>query len=65
MNGVDVARSFGTAVRPGIVLSLCLIGGVVIGKNFDKPVEGLAGGIATAAIINGLLNWNDVRSSVS
>ena len=60
---VDKFRSIGNALRPGLVLSVCAIGGVLIGREYDRPVEGLAGGIASAAIVNGLLNWNTARQT--
>jgi hypothetical protein len=60
----EIARNFGSAVRPGLILSVALVGGVFVGEKFDRPVYGLAGGFAVAAIVNGLFAWNDARSAV-
>jgi hypothetical protein len=47
-----------------LILSVALVGGVFVGEKFDRPVYGLAGGFAVAAIVNGLFAWNDARSAV-
>ena len=62
---LDQFRDFGNAVRPGIILSVCLIAGVMIGKRYDSPVEGLAGGFVVASLANGIINWNTARNNVS
>jgi len=62
---LDKFRDFGSAVRPALILTVCLVGGVAIGKYNDAPVEGLAGGLISAAIINGILNCNDSTQTVS
>lgn len=65
MNASDaasIARSFGSAIRPGLVLGAFLIGGVAIGQYYDKPIIGMAAGFTGAAVVNGLLAWNDARS---
>ena len=67
MNGSEAiasVRTAGAALRPGIVLGISLIAGVSIGKRYDAPIEGLAGGLVVAAIVNGLLNWNESRAAV-
>lgn len=58
-------RTFGSALRPGLVLAGFLAVGVYVGRQYDSPVEGLATGLVGASIVNGILAWNDARSAVA
>lgn len=45
-----------SAVRPGVVLAIVTFTGYLIGESSDKPVEGIAAGIVSSALINGMID---------
>lgn len=58
-------KTLGSAIRPGVVLAVFVVGGTMIGRKYDSPIEGLAIGLAGAAIFNGVIDYNAARAAVS
>lgn len=58
------AKTVVNAIRPGIILLIGVGIGVYVGKENDNPIMGLALGLGGAAIVNGLIDYNDIRSEV-
>lgn len=64
MRPVDIQQS----ARPGLVFLLCAVGGTLIGRHFGEPIIGLAVGLGTQAIVNGVIDYqlmNQQSSQVS
>lgn len=58
-------QTLGTVLRGPLVLGVCLFGGVYIGRRYDAPVEGIAGGLVAAAFLNGYMDYMMVRNQVT
>jgi len=47
--------------RRSVVIVVSITGGVVIGRQYQAPIEGVAAGIGFAALVNSYMDWRNAN----